>query len=64
MPAESCTGRGALAQPCPHSRVQPLLLSVTMPRKFQKPGSQRSHFRPPTPGLQEHCPVVGSQAPP
>lgn len=41
-------------------RVQPLMFSVTMPRKFQKPGSQRSHFWPPTPGLQEHWPLVGS----
>ena len=39
--------------PC-HSRVQPLRPSVTIPRKFQKPGSQRSHLRPPTPGRQEH----------
>lgn len=44
--------------------VQPLRLSVTMPRKFQKPGSQRSHLRPPTPGRQEHWPVAGSQVPP
>lgn len=43
--------------------VQPLRLSVTMPRKFQKPGSQRSHLRPPTPGRQEHWPVAGSQVP-
>lgn len=47
-----------------HSRVQPLRPSVTMPRKFQKPGSQRSHLRPPTPGRQEHWPVAGSQVPP
>lgn len=44
-------------------RVQPLMFSVTMPRKFQKPGSQRSHFCPPTPGLQEHWPVAGSHVP-
>lgn len=44
-------------------RVQPLMFSVTMPRKFQKPGSQRSHFCPPTPGLQEHCAVTGSHVP-
>lgn len=47
-----------------HSRVQPLRPSVTMPRKFQKPGSQRSHLKPPTPGRQEHWPVPGSQVPP
>lgn len=44
-------------------RVQPLMFSVTMPRKFQKPGSQRSHFCPPTPGLQEHWPEDGSHVP-
>lgn len=44
-------------------RVQPLMFSVTMPRKFQKPGSQRSHFWPPTPGLQEHWPLLGSHVP-
>ena len=56
--AQLGTGHG----PC-HSRVQPLRPSVTIPRKFQKPGSQRSHLRPPTPGRQEHWPVAGSQVP-
>jgi len=60
---DKSNGTGASAQPGAGSkkeeeedvvRVQPLMFSVTMPRKFQKPGSQRSHFCPPTPGLQEH----------
>lgn len=70
-PTRNCSDQdmssaGVARQECsePHySRVQPLCPSVTMPRKFQKPGSQRSHLRPPTPGRQEHWPVAGSQVP-
>ena len=43
-----------------NSRVHPLLPSAILGRP-QYPGSQRSHLRPPTPGLHVHCRVLGSQ---
>lgn len=37
------------------------MLPLLIARSPQLPGLHRSHLRPPTPGLQTHCRVWGSQ---